>query len=335
MSARWLFVPVAAGKPWNGNTVISEPLGGSEAAVAYLAQAMQRKGEEVHVVTHGPPLPEGDFAGVIYHHNQTEMEKLVNEEKWDIVVSSRWPDVLSWPWKCSGKILWLHDLPHDQVNLYCNFLVFISQYQLDAYKPNAPYHIIGDGVDWDLVKSIGNAQQRDPNKLMWVSNPDRGLPLACHIFQEIRKRWPELQLHVYGRSSVYGWTDDIEAPYLPRKEEMAGVIMHAPLSRPALLRELSTAWAVFYPTFWPETYCMATLEAQAMGTPVICSPLGALNETVKGGILTNDFLNAISQLRNQRRWEKLSYAGIEWAETQSWANQAQKWLDSVYEEPKK
>jgi glycosyltransferase involved in cell wall biosynthesis len=74
---------------------------------------------------------------------------------------------------------------------------------------------------------------------------------------------------------------------------------------------------------------MAALEAQSVGTPVIASPYGGLLETVKGGILSYDFLNAVSQLRNKRRWEKLSVAGIEFARENTWSRVADKWLEEA------
>ena len=70
---------------------------------------------------------------------------------------------------------------------------------------------------------------------------------------------------------------------------------------------------------------MAALEAQAAGTPVITSTIGALAETVKGGICTNDFVNAVSQLRNVGRWRKLSAAGKAQAQEFSWAAIAAQW----------
>jgi glycosyltransferase involved in cell wall biosynthesis len=103
------------------------------------------------------------------------------------------------------------------------------------------------------------------------------------------------------------------------------IVLKEPLPRLALARELMRSWAMFYPTFWPETFCMSTLEAQAAGTPVITSPIGALTETVKGGICTNDFVNAVSQLRNVSRWRKLSEAGKAFAQEFSWAAIAAQW----------
>jgi glycosyltransferase involved in cell wall biosynthesis len=216
--------------------------------------------------------------------------------------------------------------------MICHMFVGVSKYQTDLWQftGDIPRAVIGDGVDMIQMDNI-REQVRNPNKVIWSSNPDRGLPLAARIFQEIRKRWPTLELHVYGRSAVYGWTDDIESIYLPLPEHMENIVLHDPLPRIALFKELKTAWAWFYPTWWPETFCMAALEAQAAGCPVIASPYGALNETVKGGILSYNYLNAFSQLRNKRKWQKLSDAGVEWGRQNSWDLRAQDWEEALDE----
>ena len=71
---------------------------------------------------------------------------------------------------------------------------------------------------------------------------------------------------------------------------------------------------------------MAALEAQAAGVPVLSSPLGGLPETVKGGVLTYDYINGVSQLRNKSKWGKLSASGKEYAATRGWETLATKWL---------
>lgn len=328
---RILFLPLLAGKPWNGNTVLTESLGGSEAAVVYLARAMAKKGHSVSVVTHGTPLM--DIGGVVYYH-YSRMNEIIQKNQWDVIISSREPRHLNLPFESKNavKALWFHDMPSGIIEVDAHLLVFISEFQRDAYNVTGSTHrIIGDGVDLTLSDNVANVdlERRNKNKLIWASNPDRGLAIAATIFQQIRKRWPDLELHVYGRSAVYGWGPEVESAYLPRPRDMENVFLHDPLSRANLLRELSKSWAMFYPTFWPETYCMATLEAQAVGTPVITSPIAALKETVKGGILTYDYLNAISQLRNSRRWQKLSAEGIMFAESQSWDLQAERWLSAL------
>jgi len=255
-------------------------------------------------------------------------------EPCDIHISSRWIEVLGLI-PCQHRVLWLHDMPQ-QLNisrLPCESVVCISKFQRHAWgfrEADPSVHVIGDGADLTLFS--GREKRRD-NRLLWISNPDRGLYIACKIFREqLLPRWPDLEFHVYGRYSVYGWPEESERWHLPPPSWLGdNIFLHEPLPSLGLARELMRAWALFYPTFWPEVFCMAALEAQAAGTPVVTSPVAALPETIVGGILTEDFPNAISQLRNKNRWQKLSVAGQEHAALYDWARLAQRWEQEVLE----
>lgn len=302
-------------------------MGGSEAAVAYLARDLARRGHDVTVFTHGMP---GRFEDVYYRPvNSLDPSTLA---EWDVHISSRWKEILDYS-PCPVKIIWMHDMPGYTVpNLNAHLAVFLTEAHANAWGAPLDHPaitIIGDGVDLSLFTG---REDRDENMLVWISNPDRGLYVAAKIFvDEILPRWPDLRLYVYGRAAVYGWGDEAETYFLPPREwvEKGLVVLREPLPRLALAHELKRAWAMFYPTFWPETFCMAALESQAAGTPVITSPTAALVETVKGGILTNDFVNAVSQLRNANRWQKLSAQGQEFATKHSWAQIALRWEKAI------
>lgn len=328
---KWLFCPLPQGKNWDGTTIYTEPLGGSEASVAYTARALAREGEEVHVLGHMAPDRSNQERVIdeVTYWPQGMLPQLVAQE-WDVVISSRWKEILEQvSWNTALRLIWLHDMPYgDWTGYPVHSVIVLTEFHRKAWNihPDA-CEIIGDGVDLTLFRG---SPERDENKLLWISNPDRGLALAAKIFQEIRKRWPDLELHVYGRGEVYGWGDAQESPFLPRPEHMENIFLHKPVKRSVLAKKLQEAWAVFYPSYWPETFCMATMEAQAAGTPVIAAPLAALNETVEGGILTYDYLNAVSQLRNRKRWEKLSEAGLAKAAENTWSIRAEEWKAHAY-----
>jgi len=321
-----LVTPVLAGKPWNGATYYEQPLGGSEKAVICLSRELARRGHEVYVFASGQP---GLFEGVTYHHiSQLNMGALPEV---DVHISSRWLEVLQHS-KAKVRALWLHDMAQmPPSHIPADLIVALSHAQAvswgiaDGGWPEERLAYIGDGVD---ISHFSGMEVRDPNRMLWISNPDRGLYIACKIFREhILPRWPDLYLDIYGRYAVYGWGKEQERMFLPPPDWIDGksIRLHEPVPALAVARELMKSWALWYPTWWPETFCMAALEAQAAGTPVVTCPVGALTETVKGGIVTDDLVNAISQLRNRARWEKLAKAGEEWAEEHSWARIAAKW----------
>jgi len=330
---RIFFTPliVPGVKPWAGHTIYEQALGGSESAVVYLAREFARRGHDVTVFTTGQP---GTYEKVKYlPQGQIPVQ---TPGVCDVWISSRWEDIFSQVPDTIYKVLWLHDMAHGGIEAAAHKVVMLTQAHAASYLLYPPYppHIFieGDGVDLTLAAGY---EDRDPNRLMWISNPDRGLWIAAEIFvNQILPRWPDMTLEVYGRASVYGWPAAVEEPHLPLvdtlKKADGRIKIKEPLPRLALVRRLMSAFALWYPTYWPETYCMSALESQAAGTPVVTSPVGALTETVKGGIVGTDFVNAISQLRNGGRWKKLSDAGKEYAAEHSWAKVASRWENNVF-----
>lgn len=322
---RLVFLPLPSGKPWNGATIYNEPLGGSEAAVAYMARAFARLGHNVTVYSHGEG---GLFDNVHYVQYDGTVPRF--SPLTDVVIVSRWLEILSMlPPGDFTRILWLHDTPQARAaNIQAHAVFCISRFQAQSWGLDPQHtYIASDGVDCELFYPPLEDTVRDSNRLVWISNPDRGLPLAARMFQDLRKRWPDLELHVFGRAAVYGWGPDAERPYIPHEKYMTNVFLHDPLPRVRLADELRNAFAMWYPTYWPEVFCMAALESQACGTPVLCPPIGSLPEVVRGGVVGWDFLNAFSQLRNPNKWKKLSQAGLDFSREYDWASVANGWAD--------
>jgi glycosyltransferase involved in cell wall biosynthesis len=209
-----------------------------------------------------------------------------------------------------------------------DLVMYLSDAQRASAGLHGPDSVIwktSDGVDMSLFEGY---EERDPNRLIWTSNPDRGLNAAAMKFQRLRERLPDLELHVYGRAGVYGWAPAAEDPYMPLPEHSENIILHDPLPRPLLARELMKSKLWFYPTWWPETFCMAALEAQAAGTVCVCSPLAALNEVVKGGVCSYDIEDtAYDLLTNEDEWLRLSDTGRQWAAHYDWALVARRWQE--------
>lgn len=326
-----IFTPAIAGKQWNGATYHESALGGSETAVICLAREFARRGHEVFVYSHGQP---GRFEDVTYLHiSQLQAQGV---PPCDVHVSSRWVDILFQTPAEALRVLWLHDIVQQRyAQLPADLIVCLTEFQANVWEllgnnwDARRLLICGDGVD---TTQFTGFEERDPNRLIWISNPDRGLYIACKIFRDqILPRWPDLYLEVFGRYGVYGWPAETERVHMPPPTwlEDGSIRVREPLPHLGVARELMKSWALWYPTFWPETFCMAALEAQCAGTPVVTSLAGALPETVKGGIVTSDFTNAVSQLRNKNRWDKLSAAGKEFAATHSWPVIAATWERAI------
>jgi glycosyltransferase involved in cell wall biosynthesis len=104
------------------------------------------------------------------------------------------------------------------------------------------------------------------------------------MFPEMRKQHPSLTLDVFSSMKVYGWTKEADQGEFRSLYEAAaqpGVTLHGSVSQPLLLDHLSRTGLLLYPNTYPETSCIAAIEAQASGCVVVTSALAALNETVE------------------------------------------------------
>ncbi len=110
----------------------------------------------------------------------------------------------------------------------------------------------------------------DPFKLVFASQPRKGLDIALAAFRHIHTKDDRYRLHVANP----GYRDNamIKQP---------GVMVLGALPHAVLLDEMSTALCVFYPNFYyPETFGLVFAESNALGVPVLTHPIGAAAEVL-------------------------------------------------------
>ena len=343
------FITAVSPKPWDGRSIYTESLGGAETCVAYVARELARRHYTVFVAANTPGNLEIDVDGVCYR--PYSFAPGLCQHPWDALVIVRDRTVYQMPTHKDVKtcIFWSHDLiaPDQIPYAYGIDRVNVGEWGADAFVALTPFHaamsrvlqwpigpsIIHNGIDPELFKG---EEERDHNRLIWTSNPNRGLMNGIRLFRTLRKDLPELELHVYGRSSVYGWTSGTdpmhEHYYLPYRDE-PGVFLHDPLPKHLLARELMKSHALFYPTSWPETFSLAVLEAQAAGTPVITPPYAALPYTVQSNPLDWDTTKLFYYLQDPQNWELSSLRGKEFAAKLTWATAADAWEELITTSP--
>lgn len=348
---RIVFYPSQGGKVWNGATLGQEALGGSETAIVYMARELAAQGHEVVVFTRGKPGIYDDVAYVAWEKARNILRTL----RCDALICARDALPLLWSRQAGVSVYWAHDMPGSAQPLpAAHSYWFVSAFQRMVYR----YHqlipadqgiVVPNGIDPALFRAPAVPQQktikfltRDSDvTLAWTSNPERGLWYAGEVLQRVRKKYPKAELHVYGRNGVYGWDAACEHNYHP--DDMHGVILHQPLPKHELAYALAThadLWV--YPTWWPETYSIAAVEAQAAGVPVVTTKLGALAQTAAAGVLvegtpeTSDYIDHFTDevmdlLSNPVRREVLRAQGLEFAETQTWSAAARTAVTSLYQ----
>jgi len=125
-----------------------------------------------------------------------------------------------------------------------------------------------------------------PPVLAYTSTPFRGLSLLLDAFPRIRAALPGATLRVYSDMRVYRVApDEDQSQYgalYERCRQTPGVEYVGSIAQPALAGALREVSLLAYPNIFPETSCIAALEAMAAGCRIVTSRLGALPETTGG-----------------------------------------------------
>ncbi len=282
-----------AGIPFCGDSLErGGGLGGSETAFIQITRALARRGHEVTAFNSCESA--GEYEGVRYIPFAASLPILARE-RFDIFVVSRYASFFTLPVAAGLKVLWNHDtldnprelrLIHDEIDL---FLV-LSNFHKDNFLIRLPQLddrlvVTRNGLDFDLLDQAAAGVEADPNKLIYASRPERGLKTLLESVWPRLHRWnPDLRLYVCGYQ--------IKLDHLPpRLEELyrqvnvllectPGVVVLGGLGKREYYRHLAGSAMMVYPSIFPEVSCIAALEAQALGVPILTSDAYALSETV-------------------------------------------------------
>jgi glycosyltransferase involved in cell wall biosynthesis len=174
--------------------------------------------------------------------------------------------------------------------------VFVSEWQREEFLlgfglPSARTHVLANAPAPVFLNLFSDGEAILPQKarppiLAYTSTPFRGLNVLLGAFPLIRAQVPEVRLHVYSGMSVY---------HMPSAEEQKtygalyetcrttpGVEYIGSIPQGKLAQEMRGISVLAYPNTFPETSCIAALEAMASGCKIVTSALGALPETTAG-----------------------------------------------------
>lgn len=288
-------------------SVETQPFGGSQSAACYLARALAALGHEIFYVSH--TRAPGQYAGVTCLAWSTATAPSLRALDLDVFVCL--------PGAGSGKlmrevfgkktrlVLWtqhrinqpaVEGLAEPAENESYDAFAFVSEWQRDEFR-------LGFGLPFVRTQVLRNAaapafvdlfpedrpilpQKTMPPVLAYTSTPFRGLDVLLDTFPAIRHHVPDVRLRVFSSMAVYqGSVAEDQAEYGPlyqRCRQTPGVEYVGSLDQPALAREMSRVSVLAYPNTFPETSCIAVLEAMASGCRIVTTAQGALPETTAG-----------------------------------------------------
>jgi glycosyltransferase involved in cell wall biosynthesis len=287
------------------DTPYQEPLGGSESALCYLAEALAQQGHEIFFLCANmlPTVSRGVSCLPFSPDSIRQLGALDAFIVQNCVGGGR--ELRSLLPDSTSLVFWsqhAHDQPavralHDPAErqAYDHIVLvsdwqrqhYVRQFNLDVERTIILRNAIGPAFS-TLFRATTSilAQKAKPPVLAYTSTPYRGLDLLLDAFGPIRQAVPESKLKVFSSMRGYPSADAEEqerfAPLYQRCRETDGVDYIGSLPQPELAQELRAVSVLAYPNTFAETSCIAVLEALASGCTVVTSDLAALPETTAG-----------------------------------------------------
>jgi glycosyltransferase involved in cell wall biosynthesis len=261
----------------------SKGLGGSETALIHMAKWLKKKtGRPVKVFNMRSKDLVAD-SGVEY----------ISTSKLNEYFAHNMPAVHI-AWRHNIKLtnaptyLWCHDLATPGVEMVHNF---------DYLMCLTPFHkgyVSGkQGVPLDKIVVTRNGldpekfdferPEKNPNKLVYMSSPDRGLVDLIPTLDIVRREKPEIELHVfYGIENLpkYGMIA-LHDKLKKMMAERPWIKYHGNTEQNKMYRMVADAVIWPHPANFIESFCITAIEMLCLGVYPITRRYGALQDTLR------------------------------------------------------
>lgn len=322
--------------PYDSKSVRELPSGGTEKATVFLAEALRKLGHIVEIHT-TPEQINNYLAKTAVINIKLKSVRHIDAKPvkiYDVVVTQVAELLEHFP-EC--KRVWMtHHFSNQEViqknaafaRCFADQTITLSQCHHDDFKKELRIEstIIGHGVWMDELCRSSDIQ-RDPFRLIYASTPFRGLERIPKLFKEIKSREPRASIAICSSMGTYGESEK-DAEYQAIFDELAtieGVELLGALNQKELYEQYAKASVFFYPSIWPETYCLALDEAIAHGCLPITTGLGALSERTH--------IQSLNPDKNLVAWVAFFFRDHLWnvnpTQPRDWMDVARQWEQEV------
>lgn len=269
---------------WHRPKMDKEGIGGSETAALRLFEMLKAHGYTVHMYA-SPGMYEGE--------GFYDYRRFTGDLPTKLFISWRRPWMINEQHAPIGKsVLWCHDLNYGPGNrediMKYDYVAGMSYWHRDYLQgiyelPEEKMIVIPNGID---LARFDKEVERNPNKFVYSSSPERGLAELVELWPRIRRSELD-ELHVfYGFNNMEKLSKrdhslvDYQNMLQAKIAQTPGIVMRGRVGQNELAEEFLSANMLLYPTNFLETSCITVMEAQAAGCIPITSHLGVLRENV-------------------------------------------------------
>ncbi len=282
-----LFADTSHPKPYDFDDLAAHAMGGTESSLLRTAKILSNNGHQVTVFQQHRSQPEHQKG--IQFIGPDQLEKLTGIDH--VILLRKFPQVLVFQKKFPNAQfhLWIHTYKNWEYVLkrgirlakpwqlitnskthakHCDRLLnqgFMGRIY-NLFKAKVKIKTCYNPIPSSLAQS--EPQQRDPNKLLFLSAPNKGLEQVLKTFQQINRHLKDLQLYIANP----GYRDE-------KPQQIPNVHYLGALPAEQVKQHLATSLCVFYPQdSFAETFGLIYAEANALGTPVMAHDIGAARE---------------------------------------------------------
>jgi GR25 family glycosyltransferase involved in LPS biosynthesis/tetratricopeptide (TPR) repeat protein len=335
---------------WNYSYMKSNAIGGSESAVAYLANHLDKE-NEIYIVG---DVEEEDYDN-IHYVSIAHAIGLVQREAFKTIIVSRYVSFyqIFRNFSAYETYIWAHDtelvgygtsMSTEQIlNRFSDEItgcVCQTEWHKNLFASRYPalkdkIIIINNGIN---TNSFPQENQKVKNRFMYSSCSERGLSTLLKLWPEIVTKLPDAQLFI---SSYNEFPKNEEERRMEKIiQENVNSIKHVgKLSQPELYVLMSTTEYWLYPNCFLETSCITSLEMLASNVICLYYPIAGLNNTIGDyGIKVhqgNETSTLLLLMEDEERKESLKSRGKEYGMSCSWKNRALSWNQLIFKPRKK
>ena len=316
---RFSFLSPLKFEDWDWRNPTTPGIGGSETSHIEMACRLAARGHQV--VSYSPlpaDCPDREYGGVTWRH----LDECLYSEP-GIWCLYRCPAEVAWfnPQRDDQR-LWLVCQDEDYVPTWrgkddqfrprrdqLHRVIALCRAQREQFEKRYPdlkgrVYQSSNGIKGDLIQAtLAEGLPRHPKRILYASSPDRGLMQLLWILNRVREFDPEFELVVaYGFDNIDKIIAQIQArpeaergpidqqwlqnnTQLRQALQSPGVRMLGRLGQPELYRQWAQAGMWVYCTNFRETSCITSMESQALGAIPVVSPVWAVEENVRHGVM--------------------------------------------------
>lgn len=310
---------------------------GAEMATLSLAKYLKLAGKEVYVagiINKGDTVKDGvQFWDIGETFNVSiALQRISKEGKYHLISGGRALPILESrnDVNCVSRTLISHDRQGNDTGIEPSILtrvadnvIAVSNVQSKIFETkNSLFDkvkVVHYGVDQDIFK-LGTPEQRDYNRIIFAGAliQDKGIHLLIPVFNQLKAKYPEIFLDIYGSASLWDREEFIDEKAV--QESCPGITFHGKVKQTVIADAYANSGICAVPSIWFDPCPLTSSEAISSGCPVVAFNVGGLGDVVinnENGLLVEDIseqglYNALdSLLANREILKTMSAKAIE------------------------